>query len=216
MRIRKNRLKRKLKMLTVLLLLCVLLVVGLWAIESLAPLVQTAAMQQAQIITASEITRSARQEVINYAASCDYETLMSIERDEEGRVTLIAPDTMLLNAIIADTILAVEESILGVEEQCLSIPLGTITGSWLLSALGPDLSFRFRFHGVPKISVRDEIDAAGINQVRHRVYLDIDCELRLIVPFCHDTETVSCTVLLTEGIIVGYTPDTYIGLSVPE
>lgn len=59
MRIRKNRLKRKLKMLTVLLLLCVLLVVGLWAIESLAPLVQTAAMQQAQIITASEITRSA-------------------------------------------------------------------------------------------------------------------------------------------------------------
>lgn len=207
---RKRPQRKKKALLVCLLLLFILLAVLLYAMEQMTPLIRTAAMRQSLLLISAEVTRAARDELINYEDEFAYTDLMHIERDDNGQVRLIAPDTMLLNRVISDTSLAVQQCILTMEEQQLSLPLGTITGNWLLSALGPDMQLNFMFQGVPCITVYDELDDAGINQVRHRIYLEIGCEVQVIVPFSTMLDTVTCTVMLAEGIIVGCTPDTYI------
>lgn len=178
----------------------------------LSPLIEAATAQRAHSVALRAMTEAVNETVTVYQPACDYQQLMHIERDGEGRITLIAPDTMLLNELISATVTAIESALSEIGEQRLSLPLGSITGSSLFSALGPDLHVRFRMIGAPSVEIADDFTAAGINQVRHRIYLTVSSELRLIAPFTAASSEVSTTVLLCEGIIVGYTPEAYFEL----
>jgi hypothetical protein len=44
----------------------------------------------------------------------------------------------------------------------------------------------------------------------HRIYLDLECTIGILIPFESLNKTVSSQVLLTETVIVGTVPDTYL------
>jgi len=194
----------------VLLLAVALVLLAEW---KLAPVVSSVALQQAHSRVLTEITRTVGEQVQRQEETLSYRQLMHIERDDDGRVALLVPDTMRLNAFMAEVVTGMEETLTELTRQKVSLPMGALTGSALLADWGPELRYGFRFQGVPEVEVKDEFLSAGINQVQHRIYLDVAVELRIIVPFSHRTDTVTATVLLSEGIIVGYTPDTYLNLT---
>ena len=66
--------------------------------------------------------------------------------------------------------------------------------------------------GAPQAELRDSFTAAGVNQTRHSIYLELSCGIRVISPFSRQELLVSTTMLLAEGIIVGYVPDTYLSI----
>lgn len=206
---KKRQLSRRWKLKLVLLLLLVGLVLLLMR---MVPMLQAAALQQASVLASGEIVSAAREQIALYSDDFAYESLMHIERDAGGHITLLAPNTMLLNAAIADITLAVHEKVLSMENRRITFPIGTVSGLWFLANFGPDFSFRFRYMGMPNVSLKSEFNEAGINQVQHRIYLVVECDISVVVPFFSQSEAISCTVLLTEGIIVGYTPDTYVGI----
>lgn len=195
------------------LLMPLLVVLFLFVEMQLAPLIETAAAQKAHSTALRAMTEAVNRTVAGYQDACDYQTLMHIERDSDGRITLLAPDTMLLNELITETVGAIETDLNSIGKQKLSLPLGSVTGSPLFAALGPEISFGFRVLGAPSVAVEDDFTSAGINQVRHRIYLTVTSELRVIVPFSRASSEVTTTVLLCEGIIVGYTPEAYFELN---
>lgn len=195
-----------------LLLLPFLLAVVLFIEWQMAPLIGTVALQQAHSKTLAAMTQAVGDQIRAEAESLDYQQLMHIERDSEGRITLLVPDTMRLNAFIADVVVNIESAMEALMHQKISLPLGAVSGSALLADLGPEIKYGFRYQGLPRVEVEDDFVSAGINQVRHRIYLRVESDIRVVVPFTSNTSTVSATVLLSEGIIVGYTPDTYVSL----
>lgn len=178
----------------------------------LAPLIEESAARHAHSAALTAITQAVDQQMAAYSQVCDYQQLMHIERDSQGRITLLVPDTVLLNSLIVDVVEGINQGLEASSRQQLTLPLGAVTGSRLFSSFGPELRFRFRAQGTPSVSVEDDFSSAGINQVRHRIYLRVDSDIRVMVPLARRGETVSATVLLAEGIIVGYTPDTYVNL----
>lgn len=204
---RKRRLRR-----VFLLLIPLLLALLVLAELRLSPLIEESAARRAHSAALTVITQAVEQQMADYSQACDYQQLMHIERDDQGRITLLVPDTMLLNRLITDVVEGINQGLESGSRQQLSLPLGAMTGSRLFSSLGPELHFRFRAQGTPSVSIEDDFSSAGINQVRHRIYLRVDSDIRVMVPFARSGDTVSATVLLAEGIIVGYTPDTYVEL----
>ena len=210
---RKGRIKtRRKKLLRLLCLSLFLLGLAVYAEWRLAPRLAVLAAQQAHAMAMAEVAKAARQEIAQ-AEAVNYQELMHFERDEQGYITLLTMDTALVNQVMSDTALTVEASLEDMSKEKLSLPLGVLSGSEILSGFGPEISFRMRAASAPTITLEDDFLSAGINQTLHSIYLNIKTEIRIIVPFSEETTEVEVRLLLAEGIIVGYTPDTYLSLT---
>ena len=179
--------------------------------SAFAPPLLAAAQEQARTRALAALTDAAGRQIGKNGAG-DYRQLIQIERDENGRAALLLPNTALYNTLIHDITLDAVDSLEQLSRQRIRLPAGIATGSALLSGLGPDVPFRIRVLGTPSVQVEDELTAAGVNQVRHRIWLDISAQIRVLAPFSRETAEVHATVLLAEGLIVGYVPDAYLGL----
>ena len=203
--------RRAVRMLLPLLLAAVFMLLE----AAFAPPLLAAAQEQARARALTALTEAAGRQIEKNGAD-DYRELVWIERDENGRAALLLPNTPLYNALIHDITLDAAAALEQLSRQKLRLPAGIATGSALLSGLGPDIPFRIRVLGTPDVRVEDDLTAAGINQVRHRVWLDISAEIRVLAPFSRETAEVHAVVLLAEGLIVGYVPDAYLGLDSGE
>ena len=53
---------------------------------------------------------------------------------------------------------------------------------------------------------------AGINQTLHRLYLDIECNVSIVLPYKQIEEKIVNQVVLAENIIVGEVPSAYLNV----
>ena len=91
----------------------------------------------------------------------------------------------------------------------LEIPLGTLTGSALLAGRGPSLFVRMQAVGSASAAFRNQFTAAGINQTRHQIFLDVDVYMSILLPGMKTSTRVSNEIAVAETVIVGGVPDTY-------
>ncbi len=206
--------KRRKRRRVLLLLAAFILLFALFysAERALSPALQTAAMQRAHTLAMAAMTEAIRDQIALNPGVGDYQQLMYIERDLEGRITLMVMDTQMLNRLISNVVLDAEQRLELLGKQHLTLPLLALTGSPLFAGAGPDLRFSFRMSSAPLLTLEDEFTEAGVNQTRHRIYVELTADLRVVAPFSQAEERVTATVLLAEGIILGYTPDTYVNL----
>ena len=204
-----NRKNRKLRLVVVMLL-----ITGLFflAEQQLSPIVTSLAQQKAHMAAVKAMQESAQNELLQHEEYQNYQELMYIEKDLDGRIVFMAPNTMKLNMLIASITIAAEKALSNLSEDNLKIPMGAVSGSKLFSSLGPNLSIEVTPVSAVNISIIDDFVDAGINQTRHRIWLHMQSEIGLAIPFENEIMEVETDVLLTEGIIVGPIPDTYLDL----
>ncbi|MNV98352.1 Sporulation protein YunB [compost metagenome] len=58
-----------------------------------------------------------------------------------------------------------------------------------------------------------EFEQAGVNQTRHRIFLDVVCKVKIIAPFYINTQEYKNEIIVAETIIVGDTPATYYNIN---
>ncbi len=196
-------------------MLIAVLAVALLALAEvmLMPALAAAAAQQARAEALNLLTAAVAEQMADCGGADDYQQLIQVERDRQGHITLMVTDTLLLNSLLSAIVLAANEKLSALTEQRISVPLGVALGHGALSGLGPDLPFRCVLRAAPTVTVADRFESAGVNQTRHSIYLELSAEILLIAPLATQPVTVSTTVLLAEGIIVGDTPETYVEIS---
>ena len=91
----------------------------------------------------------------------------------------------------------------------ISIPLGNLIGGTLLSGKGPRLKLDILSVTNVVTSFRNEFTSAGINQTRHRIILDVDVSLEVLMGPDSGTDSVLTEVIVAETVIVGSVPDAY-------
>ena len=139
----------------------------------------------------------------------DYNVLIHLEKDETGRVAALESNMAAFNRLrsqIADEIL---RRLSEVSTSELSIPVGTLTGSTLLAGRGPCIRVRMQAVGSTDASLRNAFSAAGINQTRHQIFLDVDVYMSILLPGMKTSTKVSNEIAVAETVIVGGVPDTY-------
>ena len=139
----------------------------------------------------------------------DYQNFVIFDKDDTGHITALRSNVAEVNRMqgrIADEILLRLSEISTSE---LEIPLGTLTGSALLAGRGPSLHVRMQAVGSASATFRNQFTAAGINQTRHQIFLDVDVYMSILLPGMHASPTVSIALAVAETVIVGGVPDTY-------
>ena len=158
--------------------------------------------------TVNRIVVAAVDEAIQ-GGEIDYSVLVSFEKDAEGKVTALKSNMAAFNRLqsrIADDILVRLSEVSTTE---LSIPLGTLTGSSLLAGRGPALKIKMQSVGSTTASFRNTFSAAGINQTRHQIMLDVDVHMSILLPGFRTSTKVSNEITVAETVIVGSVPQTY-------
>lgn len=191
-------------------LVILLLVEGLLLVERKArPAILAAAVMQCDGIATRAINRALLEKVV---PDVNYRDLIIVEKDAAGAVVMAQINTIEINRIIAITTLASLEALTGVSEQDLRIPLGIITNSYLLAPYGPKIRVRLKPMGRVNTAITDSFEAAGINQTRHKIYLEVTAEVQVIVPLITGTVKVLTAVPLADTIYIGEVPETVVNL----
>ena len=141
-----------------------------------------------------------------------YTDLVNILTDNNGNITMIQANTVRMNNLAAEASSSTLVEITKMGDQGIEVPLGSIFNSRILAGMGPNIKIKI----IPVGSVSHEFDTefenAGINQTRHKIFLNMRAQVRVVVPLGSDIVTVSTKVPISETIIVGEVPDYYVNV----
>jgi sporulation protein YunB len=159
-------------------------------------------------------------QAINEAVSSEltykikYEDLFIIKTDKDNKVTMLQANTMVMNRIATETALNIQERLRQMGVKRVGIPFGSILGSNIFANYGPRLNVEILPVGTVSVNFATDFEQAGINQTRHKIYLIIKTQVKIIVPLVSNRVDVVTQVPIAETIIVGDIPQNYI--YVPE
>lgn len=159
-----------------------------------------------------EITNKAVNESVHTAFSdeMDYNKLIHIETDNEGKIVSLQANTVLMNTLSSNMTLLIQNNIRNVTSSQIMIPIGSILGSQILSQYGPRLKLNIVPIGMAKVNFKTEFEDSGINQTRHKIFLEVETYAKIIIPFSSETINIKTIVPVAETVIVGDVPQSYI------
>ena len=151
-------------------------------------------------------------EVINQrVAGVEYKDLIRYEVNNAGDIILMQANIREINQLTSRISLDIQENFIDRKE--IKIPLLRVLGFDMLAGMGPDLRVRIIPVGYiepPKLV--DTFEAAGINQTRHKIYLQTDVNLKMIAPFSHQEIVLAADVPVIEVTLLGKVPEVYVDL----
>ena len=141
----------------------------------------------------------------------NYEDLMNVRMDEKGQVALLSANTMRMNLLADRAGDAALRKLEAVSNQQVSVPLGAALGMTLLAGSGPGIPISIVPIGSVQTNFETEFEACGINQTRHKVFLQLSASIRIVIPTGAKTTNVTANMLVAESIIVGKVPESFVG-----
>ena len=148
-----------------------------------------------------------------YSREFDYSEIMSIEKDSEGNITLLRADTVKLNYLSSRLIIAANDEIAELENMGIEVPLGYMTKNLAVHNLGPKVNINLEQIGNITSTYESIFESAGINQTRHKIYLNVSMKMRVVIPLNSKEVEISCQIPISETIVVGKIPNTAIEFS---
>jgi len=139
-----------------------------------------------------------------------YDGLMRIAMDGAGRVSMMQANTARMNELSANAARLVQRNLDALAPRGIGIPLGAALGPRLLAGSGPSITVRVSSVGAVSTEFVSEFTSAGINQTRHRIFLTITSDIRLVIPTGARVATVYAQMAVAESIIVGEVPKAFI------
>ena len=201
-------LKRKQKIAKIFIIMVIAFSTVKIVLDAISPIFNALCEDKAKSIA----TIISNNEATNVMKDHTYDELFTIEKDNDGNITMIKSNVIQMNEIISDVAVKIQNSINERGQENIKITIGSFTGSKLLSGRGPEIPIKISSIGNVETDLRSEFSAQGINQTLHRVYLQVDCEVSILTPYNTISEKVSNQVLLIENVIVGKIPNTYYNL----
>lgn len=178
------------------------------------PLIRTIAASQASNLATIAINDSINE--IMEENSVTYDDLVTIDHDEQGRVTSVKTDIIKINRLKAAISTRTSQKISQIQNRRIDIPVGSFFGSELLAGRGPRIKIYINLSGNAETQITNKFVSAGINQTIHRIMLDITANIYVVVPGTTSSTQVKTSVCIAETVIVGVVPDTYANLDVPK
>ncbi|MDK2985817.1 MAG: hypothetical protein PWQ96_1459 [Clostridia bacterium] len=207
--LKRRRMKIKPLIISIIILLFILSITLLGVLEfALKPTIISLAEAQADW-KATETIYSAILEQVS--AKVNYTDMVKIEKNSQGEIVFMYANILLINKIASEAVLEVQKSLKDLQTEELAIPLGQILGSKLLATYGPKMDLKLIPVGTVRVNVKEDFSDAGINQTRHKIYLEVISDIKVVVPFISSTTQVKTDVPLADTIIVGPVPEHYWG-----
>ncbi len=203
----KNFLRRKkVLIIFVSLLLFAGLIYFLFAI-TVNPVILNTVEVKSDAIVSKAINSAIADVVMN---SIIYDDLIEIVYDNDGNVSLIYANALEINNLSRDLAQTTERRIEQYGSGGIQVPLGNFSGIPMMVGRGPIVNIFIKPIGSVLCSFLSQFESAGINQTNHKIYLNIKAEVGVVLPLLNYKFSTEQQVLISESIIVGKVPQTYL------
>lgn len=139
----------------------------------------------------------------------DYSSLVTLEKDSQGRVTALVTNMAKINILQAEIVDEALERLSDRIETSIKIPVGNIIGGTILSGRGPNIPVKIISVSNLSAEFSNEFSAEGINQTRHQIILNFNVDIDMLIPGSTVHDTVHTSVVAAETVIVGEVPNAY-------
>ena len=140
----------------------------------------------------------------------NYNDIVSIKRDEKGKITSIETDISSFNRLKAEITGDIVSKIDQITESEIKIPVGNLVGGEIMYGRGPSIHINIIPVGSVKTDIVNQFTEAGIIQTRHQILLRVSAEISTVLPSETAVTAVNNDFILAETIIVGEIPDFYV------
>lgn len=141
-----------------------------------------------------------------------YTELVNIYRGENGKIESLTLNYANANILKSDIALKTLEYLNEKQKVGISIPLGNLTGSDLLSGLGPKIKIRIVPNSIADIDFESSFNQSGINQVRHSISARVTVYITALLADFSEISSISTSAVISEAVIIGDVPDTYLNI----
>ncbi|TQS76034.1 sporulation protein YunB [Ornithinibacillus gellani] len=93
----------------------------------------------------------------------------------------------------------------------VEIPLGQATKNTVFANLGPKIPVNLELVGSVRTELIDEREVLGINNVYVSLYVEVEADVQIVIPFTTELTTVSTRILIGKQLVMGAVPDFYGG-----
>ena len=202
-------LKKIIVVVSILAVISVLIGSFMYIDNSLTPTIKVLAETKAEELANRSINKSVAEIIKD---EVNYSDLMNTKVDNEGKITMIESNTVMMNKVASDVALRIQEELKQVKTTTSYIPIGTALGSPILAKYGPQLKVSIEPIGTVYVNFKTDFEDAGINQTRHRIYLEVNTKVKVVIPLTTDTKEVKAEIPICETVIVGDVPNSYINI----
>ena len=203
---RRHRIKRR--MISGLVLLAGLLLAGFILYQKkVNPMLEGMARAMVDNVASNTINEAIDAQIAD--GNIDYNRLVLFEKDLNGRITDIKTNMTEVNRLKTQILDILNDTLLEISTDKLSIPIGNLILPELFSGRGPGIPLMVLSISTSDASFRNAFTSAGINQTCHQIILIVEVAMTVLLP----TETINVAVtsemVVAETIIVGDVPTTY-------
>ncbi len=199
--------------------------ISLWVVDrAITPTIKDIAQTEVRRITTEAIDEAVFE---NITQKVPVDQLI-IERKREGLEPIYSFDAQVYNTALAMTTKDIESRLGIVHHSSFSnsnindvkdaqlesivyrIPLGVVTGLTLLSNFGPEIPVELSLVRDVESKFRTKMINGGINNTYFELYIDIEVDIQIVIPFFTDEEPIKYEALIGTLYIPGKVP-TYFG-----
>lgn len=202
----RMRLKRRLLMLTTfLLMMCITAFLCMKAV--IEPNIEDVSRMRAEVLVSRTVNRALTEQFQQEEIP---EELFIISRDENGKTALVQANSIEINILMTRLVANLQEAFRNMEKEPLDVPVGAFLGSKLLSQTGPAVELYITPVSVLSTDFRTEFESQGINQTKYKIYIVLECRVKVLAPFSSRSFNTSTDVLIAETVILGEVPGSYV------
>lgn len=129
-----------------------------------------------------------------------YEDFVTVTRD--GGITSVQTNMARLTRISAGMCSDIMEKLSTVKREDIAVPFGTLLGNGIFSGMGPDLYVKVVPAGNVEMEFKSEFTAAGVNQTRHRIILEVRARMNIAAPLVKRQIELTNDIPVAETVIV--------------
>ncbi len=159
------------------------------------------------------LVKSSNNAIGEVTSSLTYDDFVKITYNTNGDILTIEAQTSKINQVGNNLAKCTQDEIDKISKLGIDIPIGTCSGIGFLSGKGNKLNMSIEPIGNASCNFFTTFEDAGINQTNHKIYVDIETEASLILPFGFQKIKKSTNYLLAECVIIGKIPNVYLNNS---
>lgn len=214
------------------ILFIVLILASLWLIDRG---IEPTLMNIAELKTDEFATRAINA-AVEFTEELEFEDLVNVQTDNNGNVVKTSWNSGVVNKMLRTSTERVEyylhnmnkgetldtedpelepedygnvKDLAQRDPTVVEIPIGQATGNTLLANLGPKIPVHFEIIGNIKTDVIHEIKEFGINSMLFEVYINVEVNVQIVVPFSTSVSKVQTKIFIDSGVLMGEVPEFY-------
>ena len=170
--------------------------------------IRPAVMQMAKTRVQAEASKAIYACVLELLSENEQVHFVEVQKTQD-QVFYVELNSAAINLFAARCADTVQEKLMQLGKQGISLPAGTAVGIPLFAGSGPMLRINFSPEGAVKTHISSEFRSAGINQTLHRIELTLTADIDIVLPGIAEIQTVTLSMPVAEELIAGRVPDVY-------